>query len=277
MKPGFSGFFLVFAAICLLSGCIRRGESQPARTAVAEQQTVTVFAAASLANAFREIATVFEGHHPNVEVSLNFAGSQQLARQIALGAPADVFASASLMQMQEVIQSGRVAKDVPLTFARNHLIVVVPRTNPSDIQHLTDLTRTGITLVMADAVVPAGQYTREFLRQASAAFSADFQRQVLANVASYEQNVRAVLTKVSLGEADAGIVYKSDVFHTEAVQSLPIPDSLNATAYYPIAPLADSAVDSLAQAFVDFVHTPAAQAILQEHGFKPPAGHQGPS
>ena len=264
------GFFIVLMAAILFAGCIHRGESQPADNLPQLRQRVTVFAAASLAEAFGEIADAFEATHPSAEIVLNFAGSQQLARQISLGAPADVFASANQLQMQQAIQSGRIASDAPHTFAKNHLVVVLPPDNPSAIHTLDDLASTDITLVMADAVVPAGQYTREFLLQASEAIDTNYQHAVLANVASYEQNVRAVLTKVRLGEADAGIVYKSDISRTNEVLPLYIPDSLNATALYPIAALSDSPVNVTARLFVDFVHTPAAQAILQKHGFKPP-------
>ncbi len=270
MNTRHAGFIFVLMAAILFAGCIRRGESQPMGSATHTKQTLTVFAAASLAEAFDEIAEAFEANHPSLEVVLNFAGSQQLARQISLGAPADVFASANPFQMQQAIQSGRIAHSAPLTFARNHLVVVLPPTNPSAIETLDDLANKELTLVIADGVVPAGQYTREFLQQASGAIATDYESLVLANVASYEQSVRAVLTKVSLGEADAGIVYKSDIFNTSNVLPLLIPDSLNATARYPIAALSDSPKKSAAQAFVTFVHAPAAQAILQAHGFKPP-------
>lgn len=262
--------FLLFSML-LLTGCVLRGESQPARKSNSHTQTLTVFAAASLADAFDEIGLAFESQHPGLDVVLNYAGSQQLARQIVLGAPADVFASANQAQMQEAVKSGRVWME-PRTFARNRLVVVVPANNPLNIDSIGDLSRTGLQLVIADAVVPAGQYTRQFLAQASFAYP-DYSARVLTNVVSFEQSVRAVLTKVQLAEADAGIVYQSDLSKSNQITPLLIPDSLNATAHYPIAPLADSPLDSLARAFVDFVHTPAAQSILAQHGFKPPNGH----
>lgn len=273
MSSNASGLVIPLVAsvlsILLFAGCVLRGESQPKNQA--PQQTLTVFAAASLAEAFDEIARAFEAQHPGLEVVLNFAGSQQLAHQISLGAPADVFASANQAQMQRLISSGRVADEAPATFARNHLVVVVPESNPSAIFTLNDLSKAGLQLIIADAVVPAGQYTRQFLSQA-AAFQPGYSSRVLANVVSYEQSVRAVLTKVQLGEADAGIVYESDLSKTTAVTPLYIPDSLNATAMYPIAALTDSPMDSLGRVFVRFVHAPAAQSILKRHGFKHPEG-----
>ncbi|MEM8484424.1 MAG: molybdate ABC transporter substrate-binding protein [Bacteroidota bacterium] len=271
MKLHPQGIFplMTISVLCMLlwAGCVLRGESQP--TNQTPRQSLNVFAAASLADAFSEIARAFEGQHPGLEVVLNFAGSQQLAAQISQGAPADVFASANHGQMQRAITSGRIQAEAPTTFARNHLVVVVPTRNPSRIYTLADLSRSGLQLVIADAVVPAGQYTRKFLTQA-ASLHPDYSKLVLANVVSFEQSVRAVLTKVQLAEADAGVVYESDLSKTSAVTPLYIPDSLNATAMYPIAPLHNSPMDSLARVFVAFVQAPDGQAILKRHGFKAP-------
>ena len=240
-----------------------QGEPQPV--------TLTVFAAASLTGSFTEIGKDFEADHPGVTVVFNFAGSQQLSRQLADGASADVFASADTRQMDTAIQAGRVAGDAPKTFARNRLVVIVPQDNPADLHTLKDLARPGLRLVLAAKEVPVGQYTLDFLGQASrdTAFGATFGDDVLKNVVSYEENVRAVLSKVALGEADAGIVYASDVrLHgADEVRRIDIPEALNTIATYPIAPVIDSAQATRAQAFVDWVLGPKGQAVLEQYGF----------
>jgi molybdate transport system substrate-binding protein len=244
----------------------------PAQTgqAGATKPEIVVFAAASLTDAFEEIGTAFGAVH-DATVVFNFAGSQQLAQQLGSGAPADVFASANNRQMQVAVDAGRVLTDAVRTFAGNRLVIVTPGDNPAAIATLTDLATPGLKLILADPAVPVGQYARELLAQASAApaYSAAFSSTVLANVVSYEENVRAVLAKVTLGEADAGIVYASDVTGDQRsrVRVVAIPDAINVIASYPIAPVTDSARPDLAQAFVDFVLGPDGQAILASYGF----------
>ena len=232
--------------------------------------TLTVFAAASLNSAFEDIARRFEQAYPGTNVVLNLAGSQQLAQQIAWGAPADVFASANQPQMQAAIASGRIAPDTPMPFVQNRLVAIAPRSNPANVTSIQDLARPGLRIVLADNMVPAGQYSMTFLEKASEVLLPAFTANVLANVASYEHHVRAVLTKVRLGEADAGIVYTSDLTHSDAILPIPIPDALNPRALYPIAPLTDSPHPELARAFVAFVLSPEGQAILNRHGFIAP-------
>lgn len=231
---------------------------------------VVVFAAASLTEAFEEIGAEF-GAANNATVTFNFAGSQQLAQQLASGAPADVFASANDRQMQAAVDAGRVLTDAVQIFARNRLVIVAPADNPAAIAAPADLARSGFKLILADAAVPVGQYSLDMLAKASAdpAYTETFSPTVLANVVSYEDNVRAVLAKVLLGEADAGIVYSSDVTGDQRsqVQIVEIPDALNVTASYPIAPVVDSKQSALAQGFVDFVTGPQGQAILAQFGF----------
>jgi molybdate transport system substrate-binding protein len=231
---------------------------------------VVVFAAASLTEAFEEIGAEFGAAHDATAI-FNFAGSQQLAQQLTSGAPADVFAAANVRQMQVAVDAGRVLTDPVRTFARNRLVIVTPADNPAAIAALADLARPGVKLILADAAVPVGQYALNVLAQASAdpPYTATFSPTVLANVVSYEDNVRAVLAKVMLGEADAGIVYSSDVTGDQRsqVQIVEIADALNVTASYPIAPVTDSAQPDLAQAFVDFVLGPEGQAILERYGF----------
>jgi molybdate transport system substrate-binding protein len=234
---------------------------------------LVVLAAASLSDAFAEIGQAFQEAHPGVTVTFDFAASQQLAQQLGEGAPADVFASANQRQMQVAIDGGRIATGSAHVFVRNRLLIVFPADNPARIVALQDLAEPGLRLVLVASEAPAGQYTLEFLDNASAdpAFGASFRDEVLANVVSYEETVRSVLSKVLLGEADAGIVYSSDAAGQDAAQlgRLEIPDGLNVIAEYPIAPVADSTNPGLAAAFVDFVLSPQGQAVLTDHGFAP--------
>jgi molybdate transport system substrate-binding protein len=239
------------------------------QTAAAE--TLTVFAAASLTSAFQIIGRDFEAANPGTSLAFNFAGSQQLAQQIAQGAPADVFASANTAQMNVVIQSGQVISGAARTFARNRLVVIYPQANPAGLAKLQDLARPGLKLILADKSVPVGAYAMDFLAKASKSpdFTPTFSPTVLANVVSYENDVKAVLSKVALGEADAGIVYTTDAASdtSNAVGRLDIPDPLNTLATYPIAAIKGSPNAHLAAKFVDYVLSTAGQAVLAKFGF----------
>jgi molybdate transport system substrate-binding protein len=238
--------------------------------AQSHRQTLTVFAASSLTDVFGEIETAFEADHPGVDVVFSFGGSSTLATQLSEGAPADVFASANTKQMTVAQEAGRIAGPVR-TFAKNRLVVIVPADNPAQIQSLHDLANSGILLVVAAPGVPVRDYTDTMLERlaAVAGYGAEYQQAVLANIVSEEENVRQVTAKVALGEADAGIVYLSDVTPDIAgdVLTIPIPDAYNTIATYPIALTDDTAVPELAQAFVDYVLSDAGQATLVRWGF----------
>lgn len=233
--------------------------------------TLTVYAAASLTEAFGEIGRQFAHAHPGVTVEFNFAGSQQLAQQLAQGAPADVFASANTAQMAALIPTGRVAPAAAKTFAHNRLMLIYPAESRLPLRSLRDLAQPGLKLVLAAKEVPAGQYALEFLSRASAdaTLGPAYREAVLANVVSYEANVKAVLGKVTLGEADAGIVYTTDLAGKggQAVGRLDIQDALNPIAAYPIVVVQDSPHSALAQAFVDTVLGATGQEILAKYGF----------
>jgi molybdate transport system substrate-binding protein len=251
--------------LALLLGC--GGADVP----TTEAATLNVFAAASLTGAFTEIGAAFGAAHPGATVVFNFAGSNQLATQIAANAPADVFASANAAQMDAAVASGRIDAEGTRPFVTNRLVVVVPADNPTGITTLQDLAIPDTLIVLAAGEVPAGRYSLAFLDKAAAgaAFDPGYKEAVLANVVSYEENVRSVLNKVALGEADAGIVYASDLVGVDGVAALAIPDALNVVAQYPIAPLNDSARPDLAAAFVAWVLSNAGQAVLAEYGFGP--------
>jgi molybdate transport system substrate-binding protein len=234
--------------------------------------TLTVYAAASLTEAFRELGDSFQHAHPGLTVRFSFAGSQQLALQIEQGAPADVFASADQQWMGYVAGRGQ-ADGEPVVFARNRLVAIVPLTNPARLGRLEDLAHRGAKVVLAAEAVPAGRYSREALERLATApgFPPDYGRRVLANVVSQEENVKSVVAKVQLGEADAGLVYRSDVTPSVAryVRVFEIPDGYNPIASYPIVVLKAAANPEAARQFVALVRSAPGQAILRRHGLLP--------
>jgi molybdate transport system substrate-binding protein len=231
-----------------------------------------VFAAASLTEAFTELGRGFEAAHPGTRVRLNFAGSQQLALQLEQGAAADLFASADGRWMGRIDSLGLVAGR-PRVFARNALVVALPRANPGQVRAIADLARPGLKLVLAADAVPAGRYARAALRALAGhrGYPADFDHRVLANLVSEEENVRSVLAKVELGEADAGIVYRSDVTGPAAARlgAVPLPPDVGRAAAYPIAQLKSATAPAAARAFLDLVVGAEGRAVLVRHGFEP--------
>ncbi len=260
------GLLTLLMALVTLPAC-----APSAGNAAPPPVTLTVFAAASLTEAFTALGPAFEAEHPDIQIVFNFAGSQQLAQQLGQGAPADLFASANQKQMEVAIQIGRVGTDAPRPFARNRLVVIYPADNPAGLTHLSDLTKPGLKLVLAAPQVPAGQYALNFLAKASqaAAFTPTFKAEALKNVVSYEENVRSALSKVALGEGDAAIVYTSDISGEAAhkVGRLDIPDSLNVLVSYPLAVTSDSPHPAQANTLLEYILSPAGQAILTQHGF----------
>jgi molybdate transport system substrate-binding protein len=233
-----------------------------AATACSDTQTtkIKVLAAASLTNAFSDIAAAYERAHPGSEVQLSFAGSDILANQIVEGAPADVFASADAAQMEVVRAAGLTAKR-PKPFVTNRLVVITPSDDPAHISRPTDLARPGVEVVLAGPEVPAGHYAREILRNLGIARRVD--------VVSHEQDVEGVVSKVRLGEADAGIVYVTDVTPAIApeIREVAVPPRDNVVARYEIAPV--SAAPG-ASSFTAFVLSARGRAILTRYGFGTP-------
>lgn len=234
------------------------------------QTELVVFAASSLTDAFRDAAAAFEAENPGVRIILNFDGSQRLRTQLEHGARADLFASADWQQMDILVGAGLVNGE-PVNFTANRLVVVVFPGFKQD-PTLADLTEPGSKVLIAQETVPAGFYSRTMLAnlQADPAFAPDYADQVLANVVSEEANVRNVAQKVALGEADAGIVYQTDAVApgiSQDVLVLPIPESLNITAVYPIANLRDSTRQDLARGFIEHLMSDEGQQVLRDHGF----------
>jgi molybdate transport system substrate-binding protein len=218
-----------------------------------------VFAAASLNAAYTVIGKQFEKSHPGTSVALTFAGSSTLVSQIQQGAIGDVFASADQPNMQKLIQAGLTAES-PIVFARNDLEIAVGKGNPKHITSLADLARSGLLVVLCAPAVPCGHYAAQVLQKAG----------VSVKPASQEADVKAVLTKVALGEADAGVVYVTDLKAAGAtVEGVAIPAAVNVVAEYPIVILKDSQNRALARAFVSYVLTDGRQTLAR-YGFTNP-------
>ncbi len=249
---------LILLLVLFVAGCA------PASTPAPEPVTLNVFAAASLTDAFTEIGNNFQTANPNVTVTFNFAGSQALRTQIEEGAPADVFASASGKEMEALVTGSFVAPESSQVFLNNKLVVILPANNPAGIDSIEDLANAGIKIVFAAEEVPVGRYSREALDKMSGMYGSDFKDKVLANVVSNEDNVKQVVAKVQLGEADAGIVYTSDAIAAPELVTIEIPTDINVVAKYPIAPLVESANAELAHAFIAYVLSDEGQAILQK-------------
>jgi molybdate transport system substrate-binding protein len=221
---------------------------------------LTVFAAASLTDAFNKVGDEIEKTNRDARITFNFGSSSTLATQITNGAPADVFASADAANMQKIVDAD-LCDGAPKTFASNQLEIAVAVGNPKKIAALADLARSDVLLVLAAPTVPAGKYALEALSKAG----------VAAKPVSQEADVRAVLNKVSLGEADAGIVYVSDVKSaTGRVTGVEIPQQHQVIARYPVAVVRGSKSAALANRFIDYLVSPDGQSILTEFGFSKP-------
>jgi molybdate transport system substrate-binding protein len=238
-------------------------------TPTPEAYTLTVYAAASLTDGFTEIGQAFEAANPGARVVFNFAGSQALRTQIEEGARADVFASANTKEMEALAAGGNLSGEA-LPFVTNLLTIIVPADNPAQLMTPQDLALPGLKLVLAAEEVPVGMYARQALDNMQALYGDGYREAVLANLASNEDNVKQVVAKVQLGEADAGIVYETDALASPELGKIEIPGKANVVAVYPIAVLAGSAQPDEAQAFIDFVLSDAGQALLRARGFRPP-------
>jgi molybdate transport system substrate-binding protein len=246
----------VLAAAALVLAACGGGDGSGGSSGGQSPGAIKVFAAASLTAAFNELGpqyTAAEG----TRVTFNFAGSQALATQIQQGAPADVFASADIPNMGKV-------KDLvgtPQNFASNLLQIVVEKGNPKGVKGLDDLANPDLKVVLAAPDVPAGKYAQQALEKAN----------VTVRPVSQEDNVKAVVNKVALGEADAGIVYVTDVTAGgDKVEGVDIPQGLNVVATYPIATVKASKAQDKAQAFMDLVLSDQGQQVLKQYGFLPP-------
>lgn len=216
---------------------------------------LTVFAASSLTEAFTAIGAEYERVHPDADLTFNFASSSDLARQAVEGAQGDVFVSADAANMAKVTEAG-IADGAPIVFASNRAEIIVAPDNPLGIERIEDLTDPELVVVVCAPEVPCGRYAADVFDAAGIEVTPD----------SLEENVKAVVSKVTLGEADAGIVYATDVRSAgDAATGVPIPGEINVTAEYPIVAIGDEGAD-----FVDFVLAPAGQQLLASFGFGAP-------
>jgi molybdate transport system substrate-binding protein len=236
----------------------------PARAASSKEELI-VFAASSLRDAFEGLAASFENLHPEAQVRLNLAGSQELRIQLEQGARADVFASADTRHMAALQKQALVEK--PALFARNEPVIVVPHGNPASIHAFIDLPKTR-RLVVGAPEVPIGRYTDEIFAAAARKYGGDLRARLQASIVSRELNVRQVLAKVTLGEADAGIVYRTDARAAgDKVEVVAIPPELNVIAEYPMAVVKGAPAVKLARAWVELVLSPEGQRRLVSAGF----------
>ncbi|HOB17706.1 MAG TPA: molybdate ABC transporter substrate-binding protein [Candidatus Methanoculleus thermohydrogenotrophicum] len=260
---------LVIAAL-LVAGCVTNGETP-------EETTLTVFTAASLTGAFTDIGKAYEAENENVKVDFVFDGSQTLRTQIEQGANPDIFVSASIKHMKALQDAGFMDNDTVTPFLGNSLALVVPIDNPAGITDLADLAKPGVKIVIGTKDVPFGDYTRQMLDKMAAdpKYGEAYKNAFMANVISEETAVSNVMPKLILGEADAAIVYKSDVSKEDRDEliRIDIPPEYNVMATYPLGILAASPHKAEAESFIAFVRGPVGSAILTDYGFDPlPAG-----
>lgn len=248
----------LLAAAFLLGACgSSGGNASTSASATPLSGSVSVFAAASLTEAFNALGASFQGANPGVTMKFNFAGTPTLVTQIEQGAPADVFASADTTNMDKLNGDG-FTTGAPRVFARNKLEIVVAPGNPKGITGLADLAKPGVIYITEAPTVPAGKYALQALKMAG----------VTVTPRSLETDVKSVVSKIELGEADAGIVYTTDVTAAGSkVAGVPIPDADNVIATYPIVAVKATANAAAANAFIAYVLSAAGQAKLQSYGF----------
>ncbi len=235
-------------------------DTTAAAEAPATDGTISVFAAASLTDAFTEMGEAFEAANPDATVTFNFAGSSALVNQITEGAPADVFASADTSNVDKLVEAASV-EGAPSEFATNKLAIITPADNPAGITALADLANPEVMVALCAEQVPCGKFALEIFATAG----------ITVTPVTLEENVKGVVTKNELGEVDAGIAYVTDVQAAgDAVGSIDIPEGQNVVAHYPIAVLSEAANADGAQAWIDYVLSDAGQATLAAHGFGAP-------
>ena len=239
--------------LIFLAACASSSESQ-------QQTTLNVYAASSLATPFAYAGLAYEKEHPGVKVQFNLGASSDLARFVQEGAPADVYASADMANMDKV-ESQDLLDSQSFIFATTYLEIIVEKGNPLNISSLQDLTDPDLIFVTTNPEVPIGKYTTEVLEKAGVAITPD----------SLESNVKGIMLKVASGEADAGIVYHSEVIASDGqVQGVKIPTEFNIVAEFPIGIIKNSANKQEAQRFIDYLLSPEGQSLLTQYGFQTP-------
>jgi len=263
-RPVLIASAIAVAAATALAGCGSSSSGGSATTPAASSSaslsgSITVFAAASMTDSFGTIGKQFEAAHPGTTVTFSFGASSTLATQITQGAPADVFASASTKNMDQVVSAN--AAGTPSTFVKNVMEIAVPPSNPANVSSINDLAKSSVKVAVCEPAVPCGALANQIFKNAG----------ITVKPVTQEADVKAALSKVELGEVDAGMVYVTDVRAAgDKVAGVTIPDSVNASTSYPIATITASKNPALAQAFVDYVLSPDGAAVLTGAGFQNP-------
>ncbi|MEV0153120.1 molybdate ABC transporter substrate-binding protein [Micromonospora sp. NPDC050686] len=250
---------VVALAVLALAGCGATDDPPSGADTDEVRGTVRVFAAASLTESFGTLGRRFEAVHPGTRVTFNFAGSSGLATQITQGAPADVFASAAPGPMRMVTEAGDAAGE-PAVLARNQLVIAVPKANPRRVTGLADLARPGTKVALCAPQVPCGEAAGKALASGG----------VRLTPVTLERDVKGALAKVKLGEVDAALVYRTDVRAAPELTGVEFPESAGAVNDYPIVVLKAAGNPAGARAFVAYVRSDAARAVLTDAGFQPP-------
>ncbi|MGI8335868.1 molybdate ABC transporter substrate-binding protein [Actinomadura scrupuli] len=260
LRPVQASLAVLGVSAVLLAGCGGTDDSSSASPKAGGGKTVTVLAAASLTGAFTQLGKAFETAHPGVKVTFSFGGSSTLATQITQGAPADVFAAASPATMKTVTDAG-LADGPPQVFVRNRLEIVTPADNPGKVTSLKDLTKPGLKVVLCAEPVPCGAAAKKALAGAG----------LTVKPVSLEQDVKGALTKVTTGEADAALVYRTDVKAAGTkVKGIDFPEAANAVNDYPIVTLTKAPQPALAKEFLQYVLSPQGKSVLTAAGFESP-------
>ena len=263
MRARHSTLLLLAAVLAACSSTASQSSPSPAE--------ITVLGASSLKAALTDAASVYEKAHSDVAITLSFDASSGLRTKIEQGAPADVFASADVTNAQELVDDG-FAIGPPQPFAGNRLAIVVPKGNPAHIASPADLARSGVRLIAAGQNVPITVYADQLVAALGhqAGYPADYANKVAANVASREDNVAAVVSKVALGEGDAGFAYQTDALGSSSVHEIPLPPGVNLAVTYAAVIVKASTQTDAARAFLKWLSGADGQAVLDRHGFIAP-------
>lgn len=276
MLRSIRALLLLFIALAISASCSdAAGNGTPTRTPIPREiptssPALAILAASSLTEVIPEIGAMFKQMHPTATLNYSFASSSILRTQLEQGARADIFASADDVQMDAAVKAG-VIDGMPTQFGKNKLVLIIPKGNPGKISTLEDLRKPGLKLVLAAPEVPVGNYARQSIAKMAQdpAFGTGFAEAALKNIVSNEPNVRAVVSKVALGEADAGFCYMSDVNIATALQLtvIPIPDQFNVIATYYIGVVKGSSEPDAAKAFIETITSEAGKQALRKYNF----------
>jgi len=271
---------LTTAALFVVAACSGGGASQAASTAPATASSgtpssaaaaLTIYGAASLSGVLDKIKTAYETANPGTKLTISTDSSATLETQIEQGAPADVFLSADTTNPKKLVDKG-LAAGAAVTFAANKLTIIVPIANPAGITTPADLAKSGVRVIAAGDAVPITKYATQLVANLARepGYPADFPARYAANIASREDNVKAIVAKIELGEGDAGIVYVTDAKASSEVITVDVPDTANVPATYAGVVVKASRNADAAEAFLTWFAGPGGQAILGAFGFLPP-------